>query len=107
MGNGPRDGRRAVARAAFFIIPVLAISLFVGRQPGHAADLRIVSGIVTSVSATELDVDGRPYVIARVPVRTARREPVLPTELSPGTKVDLYFRGEKLLLVHVYPNIAE
>ncbi len=107
MGIVPRVGRRAGVRAALYVIAVLAFGLLAGPQRGHAADLRVVSGIVQSVSTTEIHVGGKTYDITGVPMRTGNLKPVSPAELSPGRKVDLYFRAGKLLLVHVYTNITD
>ncbi len=105
MGIVRRYALRTGTRAVLFIVAVLAASLFLGQHEGRAADLRMgmVTGIVKSVSATELDVDGRTYNIAGVPLRTATGKSVSPAEILPGTKVDLYFRGQKIMFVHVYP----
>lgn len=105
MGIVPRGKLQTGTRAVLFIIAVLAVSLFVGRHAGHAAEPRMgmVTGIVKSVSATELDVSGKSYDIAGVPFRTGTGKSVSPADVLPGTKVDLYFRGQKLLFVHVYP----
>jgi len=107
MGIVPRDGLRVGTRAVMFLLAVMVVSMLWGPRPGQAADLRIVTGSVKSVSATELEVGGQTYNISGVPIRTATRQPVSSSQLAPGTKVDLHFRGGKLVLVYVYPNIVE
>lgn len=110
MGIVPKYGVRAATRAAVVLLAVTAVALAWAARPARAAntaDITIVSGIVKSVSATEIVVDGRTYNIAGVPVRTVKLKPVSPAELAPGTKVDLHFHRGRLTLVFVYPNIVE
>ncbi len=106
MGIGLRVGRRPAKRAVFVIVPILAVSLVLGAHWSQAADMRIVTGLVKSVSGTEIEVKGRTYDIAGVPIRNAAGRPVPLAELSAGTKVDLYFSAGKLRLVHVYANVG-
>lgn len=102
MGNVPRHGRRAGVLAAVVIIPILAMSLFAAGQP-DAANLKVVAGVVRSVHGTEINLSGTTFNIAGVPLRTGDLKPFPLSELSPGMTVELYFRGDKLLFVHVNP----
>lgn len=106
MGIVQRAGRRAGRRVILLVIPALAVALLLGQHPGRAADLKVVEGIVKSVSGTEIEVGGKSFNISGVPLRTASRKAVSPAEL-PGRKVALYFRGGVLISVLVYPNIVE
>lgn len=106
MVNLLRGGRRTAMRAAFFVVPVLAVALLFWQHPGHAADLKFVEGIVKGVSGAEIDVGGKTYRISGVPLRTASRKAVSPAEL-PGRKVTLQFRRGALVYVLVHPNVME
>jgi len=107
MGIASRDGCLAGKRAVFFVILVAAIALLWGQPPGYAADKKFVEGIVKSVSGTEIEVGGMTYDIAGVPLTAGPRKRVSPSDLAPGTKVTLIFRGGALRLVVVHPHIVE
>ena len=103
MGVVARKGCGTGRRTVLFIIAFVAIFLFAGRASGLAADLRAMTGIVQSVSETEIEVGGHTYNISGVPLRNASAKPVSPSEISRGTQVKLVFRGERLVRVRVYP----
>ncbi len=105
MGIVPRNDRRMAARAVAVLLAVVAVALVWSAGAAHAAsDIRVVNGIVRSISTTEIDVDGATYNISGVPLRAGRGTPVSVGEISSGRMVDLVFKSGKLVLVHVYPT---
>ncbi len=111
MGIVPRDGLRAGTRAAVLLLAVVAVSLLWGPRPADAAGPRAqttyVSGYVKSVSGTELQVDNRTYDIAGVPIRTWPLRALSPAEIPIGAVAELHFRGGKLVLVFIGPNVVQ
>ncbi len=107
MGVVPRSRCRAGAWAVAFVLAVMAIGLFREVRPACGAELRCVQGCVTSVWGTEIVVHGKTYDIAGIPIRDSNQKVVPLAEIVTGRKVDLYYRGDRLFLVLLYPKFIE
>ncbi len=113
MNIVPRKDRRMEKRTVLFaltlmlLLAVTAAGVPCAPRPAHAADLSCVQGRVTSMYGTEIVVNGRTYDIAGVPIRDSDQKVVSLGEIAVGRKVDIYFRGQKMFFVLLYPKFIE
>lgn len=95
--------RAAGAGAAAWIV----VCMLAGGIPAEAGDLKVVHGIVGTVTGHMVFLDGKSVDLAGVPIRTPSGEALAVTDIRPGTKVGLYYRRGTLTSVLVYPSMVE
>lgn len=95
--------RAAGAGAAAWIM----VCVLVAGVPAEAGDLKVVHGIVGTVTGHRIFLDGKSVDLAGVPIRTPSGEALAATDIRPGTKVGLYYRRGTLASVLVYPSMVE
>lgn len=104
--NGTGRGNR-VTRAATAALLFLAVAILAPGHPVEAGDLRVVRGIVGTVSGNHLFVDGKSVDLAGVSIQNPSGKGLSLAEIAPGTKVGLFYRRGTLESVLVYPPMAE
>ena len=106
-GNGTGRENR-VTRAAFAAaLLFVAVAILAPGHPAEAGNLRVVRGIVGTVSGSHLFVDGKSVDLAGVSIQNPSGKQLSLAEIAPGTKVGLFYRRGNLVSVLVYPPMAE
>lgn len=85
----------------------LAALFLLSAQPSAAASLRVVKGIVGTVSGNHIFLEGKSCDLTGVPIRNPSGKELSVREISPGRKVALYYRRGSLSSVVVYDPMVE
>lgn len=89
--------------AACMMVAILALG-----GPAAAGDLKVVRGIVGTVTGSMIILGGGGSVdLAGVTIQNPSGKDVPISEITPGTKVGLYYRRGTLSSVLVYPSMVE
>jgi len=95
-------------RAAAFCAAVFIMVCILGlRGPAAAGDLKVIRGIVGTVTGSMMYLEGKSVDLAGVTIQDPSGKDVLISEITPGTKVGLYYRRGTLSSVLVYPAMVE
>ncbi|MBI5420147.1 MAG: hypothetical protein HZA60_08655 [Deltaproteobacteria bacterium] len=107
------DARRSAPfyfRPGKGILCVLFLAAFVlgVAMPGNSGDLKVLGGLVESVSGDYVTLkDGRSHDIKGVTVADPSGRRLSIADIVRGKKVDLFFRSGKLTSVLVYDPMVE
>ena len=96
-------------RRKFVIFPII-LSIFlplVFPPPALSANVKSVEGIVQRVDGPVIQVRGRDYNTAGVPMRSPSGRDLSAGDLSTGRKVEMLFKGGVLKSIVIYENMVE
>lgn len=102
QGKGPWLRASVTCAAACMMVFVLALG-----GPAAAGDLKVVQGIVGTVSGSHIFMGGKSVDLNGVTIQNPSGKEVSITEITPGTKVGLYYRRGTLTSILVYPSMVE
>ena len=102
--RGMREWFRAagVAAAAFMTVCLLGLG-----GPAHAGELKVVRGVVGTVTGDMIFVGGKSIDLNAIEIHDTSGKKVAISEIKPGTTVGLYYRRGTLVSVLVYPAMME
>ena len=106
-GNGTVRRNRVTRAAAACALLFMAVAILASGHPAAAGDLKVVRGIVGTVSGSHLFLDGKSIDLAGVSIQNPSGKELSLTEIAPGTKVGLFYRRGTLESVLVYPPMVE
>ena len=106
-GNGTGRKNRVTRAAAACALLFMAVVILASGIPAAAGDLKVVRGIVGTVSGSHLFLDGKSIDLAGVSIQNPSGKELSLTEIAPGTKVGLFYRRGTPESVLVYPSMIE
>lgn len=106
-GNREYEKKRLFRATAACAIALMVVCVLPFGAPASAGDLKEVRGIVGTVSGSHLFLDGKSIDLSGVTVRNHTGKEISISEITPGTKVGLYYRRGILTSVLVYPPMVE
>lgn len=86
------------------MISVLLLFIGLPALSNSAEKVRVVEGLIQNVTDDSIEVMGRYYNIANVPLVDASGRNVSKHRLAKGKKVEIFFKGNKItsVLIHEY-----
>jgi len=106
-GNGTGRKNRVTWAAAACTLLFMAMVILASGHPVAAGDLKVVRGIVGTVSGSHLFLGGKSVDLAGVSIQNPSGKELSLAEIAPGTKVGLFYRRGTLESVLVYPPMVE
>lgn len=108
MPEDRKHGKRRLLRAtAACAIALMMVCILTFGAPASGGDLKVVRGIVGTVSGSHLFLDGKSIDLSGVTIQNHTGKEIPISEITPGTKVGLYYRRGILTSVLVYPPMVE
>ena len=108
MGDDKARKIRLLRLMNVYALVFLTACFLVSAPPGVAGDLKVVRGIVGTVTGSLIILGGGGSVdLAGVTIQNPSGKEVLISDITPGTKVGLYYRRGTLSSVLVYPSMVE
>lgn len=95
--------RWAVVCAAALIM----LSVFTWGVPLQAKDLKVIHGIVRTVSGSRIFMGDKSFDLAGATIRNPKGKNIAVSEIKAGIKVGLYYQRGRLTSVLVYPAMME
>ena len=105
--DGGNHGKRPSRAGSVFLLVVFLASFLAAASFGVAGDLKIVGGIVETVSGKYVFIRGKSYDIEGVPIEHTSGEKLSYDAIERGKRVDLFIRSGKISTVLVYDPMAE
>ena len=105
-----RDKRRnalAIRGLRVSALVFLAVCFLVSAHPGVAGNVKVVQGIVGSVSGNLIYMNGMSFDLTGIPVRNASGKELSIEDIAPGKKVELFYRRGRVSSVLVYEPMME
>lgn len=103
-GNWSRSRSR---RAAVIVAACLTAVFLASGGPATAGDLKVVRGIIGTVTGQVIFLNGRSVDLTHVTVQDSSGKDIAVSDIRPGTKVGLFYRRGTLASVVVYPAMLE
>ena len=107
MGDDKARKIRLLRLMTVYALVFLTTFFLVSAPPGVAGDLKVVRGIVRTVTGSMIILGGGSVNLAGVTIQNPSGKEVLISDITPGTKVGLYYRRGTLSSVLVYPPMVE
>lgn len=85
----------------------LAICFLVTGHPGVAGDVKVVKGIVGTVAGNLIYMSGKSFDLKGIPVRNPSGKELSIADITPGKKVELFYRRGRMSSVLVYEPMVE
>lgn len=107
MDHGNRRKTRIFRCLMVGALVFLAVCSLGSEHPGFAGEVQVVKGIVGTVSGNLIYLNGKSVDLTGIPVRNASGVELSLADITPGKKVGLYYRRERISLVVVYEPMVE
>jgi hypothetical protein len=86
---------------------LITLSILTWGVPLQAKDLKVIHGIVRTVSGSRIFMGEKSFNLAGATIRNPEGKNIAVSEIKAGTKVGLYYRRGRLTSVLVYPAMLE
>lgn len=105
--GGTPMGDYKVRKIRMYALVFIAACFLVSTPPAAAGNLKIVKGIVGTVTGNLIYLNGKSIDLTGIPVRNASGKELSTADIMPGRKVGLYYRGGRVSSVLVFEPMVE
>jgi hypothetical protein len=107
MDHGKRRKVRIFRYLMVVALVFLAFCFLGSNRPAVASDIKVVKGIVGTVTGNLIYLNGRSVDLTGVPVRNASGKELSLADITPGKKVGLCYRRGRVSSVLVFEPMVE
>lgn len=107
MGPGKRRNAHTLRGLKVSALVFLAVCFLVSAHPGVAGEVKIVKGIVGTVTGNFVYLNGKSVDLTGIPVHNASGKELSLADITPGKKVELFYRRGRVSSVLVHEPMVE